>query len=114
MTPRFARAFYGLVRAAGYRAFAFESAESFLRADVHHEVECLVLDLQLPGMSGLLLQRRLAEMNNAVPIVFVTARAPQFREQALAQGAVAILGKLFTDVDLLRAIRSAVSSSDTV
>jgi FixJ family two-component response regulator len=65
-------------------------------------------------MSGLLLQRRLAEMNSAVPIVFVTARAPHFKNKRLAQGAVVILTKPFTNVDLLRAIRPAVSSSDTV
>ncbi|MGZ7038846.1 MAG: hypothetical protein ACXVJO_11785 [Thermoanaerobaculia bacterium] len=65
-------------------------------------------------MSGLRLQRRLAEMNSAVPIVFVTARALHVREQAQAQGAVAILGEPFTDVDLWPAIRSAVSSSNTV
>ena len=101
-----------LIRAAGYRVLAFESAEEFLESTQAGEVACAILDLQLPGMSGLELQARLAAANCRVPIVFVTAHdEPETRAQALQNGAIAFFGKPLKDDDLLEVIDSAVGNS---
>jgi CheY-like chemotaxis protein len=96
-----------LIRAAGFRTETFASAEDFLQLGDHDEIACLVLDLRLPGMSGLKLQRYLVEELDRVPIVFVSAHdEPEARYQALQAGAVAFLGKPFSDKVLLDAIHS--------
>jgi FixJ family two-component response regulator len=69
----------------------------------------LILDLRLPGMSGLELQKQLATAQCRIPIVFVSAHDnPAFRRQVLRSGAVAFLGKPFNDETLLEAIHSAI------
>lgn len=106
------RSLVRLIRTAGYRVLAFESAEEFLESTKAGEVACAILDLQLPGMSGLELQARLTAANCQVPIVFVTAHdEPEMRAQALRNGAIAFFGKPLKDDDLLEAIDSAVGNS---
>jgi FixJ family two-component response regulator len=95
-----------LVRSAGYRAVVFESAEAFLNDERKHEFACLVLDIQMPGINGLELQRLLAEMGASIPIIIVSADSDELSARALAQGAVAILQKPFRDDALLSAIHS--------
>jgi FixJ family two-component response regulator len=104
-----------LVRSAGYRTAVFASAEEFLAADQRAEMAvCLVLDVRMPGLSGLELQRCLADEERSIPIIFVTAHADeQLRVRALKQGAIAFLGKPFSGDVLLDAIRSALKSSQT-
>ena len=98
-----------LMRAAGFRTEAFASAEDFVQAGDHDETACLVLDLRLPGLSGLELQRYLVDEYHRVPIVFVSAHdGPEARYQALQAGAVAFLGKPFSDQVLLDAVHSVV------
>ena len=97
-----------LLRAAGYRTATFESAETFLEDDHQNEVCCLVLDIDLPGLNGLELQRQLARMNISIPILFVTAQADELRARAIEGGAGAVLGKPFSEEALLHAIRSAL------
>jgi FixJ family two-component response regulator len=99
-----------LVRSAGYRAVVFESAEAFLNDERKHEFACLVLDIQMPGINGLELQRLLAEMGASIPIIIVSADSDELSARALAQGAVAILQKPFRDDALLSAIHSALES----
>jgi len=98
-----------LIRSAGLRARGFYSAEAFLQSNQMSEIDCLILDLCLPGMSGLELQRQLAEGNFDLPIILMTAheRGDQ-RRQAVEAGAVAFLNKPFEEADLLNAIDRAL------
>jgi len=93
-----------LVRSIGLRAQAFPSAESFL-ASPGLETVCLILDVRMPGMSGLDLQQRLAASRARVPIIFVTSHIDDdVRTRALEAGAVAFLYKPFREEELLDAI----------
>jgi len=98
-----------LLQSAGLRAEAFASAEEFLMSGRAEETACLILDLRMPGMNGLQLQRRLAEDSNPVPIVFVTAHSsPEEERQALQTGAIQFLQKPISKDVLLLAIRNAL------
>jgi len=98
-----------LLHSAGLRAEAFASAEEFLISGRAEETACLILDLRMPGMNGLQLQRRLAEASNPVPIVFVTAHSsPEEERQALQTGAIQFLQKPISKDVLLLAIRNAL------
>ncbi len=98
-----------LLQSAGLRAEAFASAEEFLMSGRAEETACLILDLRMPGMNGLQLQRRLAEDSNPVPIVFVTAHSsPEEERQALQAGAIQFLQKPISKDVLLLAIRNTL------
>jgi len=98
-----------LLRAAGFRVDVFGSAEEFLGPRRAADTACLVLDVQMPGMSGLELQERVVASGSAVPIVFMTAHADaNVRARALASGAVQFLEKPFDDEALLEAIEQAI------
>jgi len=76
-----------LLRAAGINAVTYRSAEAFLVDTNHPRFDCLVLDIQLEGMSGLELSRRLAALQDATPVIFITAHDdPTVRAEALASG----------------------------
>src|SRR5260221_313188 len=93
-----------LLRANGLRVESFCSAEEFLASPHASETKCIILDLRMPGMSGLELQRRLAEQDRLVPIIFITAHGTlETCEEALRAGAVDFLAKPFSEVALLRA-----------
>jgi FixJ family two-component response regulator len=98
-----------LLESFGYRAAVFESAEGFLRFGQLRDTSCLVLDVQMPGMDGLQLQTQLAAEGCGIPVIFITAHDDhESRRRALRAGAVAFLGKPFTDQQLLQAIRSVL------
>jgi FixJ family two-component response regulator len=98
-----------LIESFGFRAAAFESAESFLNSDQLHDTLCLLVDVQMPGMNGLDLQSELAAAGFGIPIVFITAYDNKdTRRQAMQAGAVAFLGKPFNDEELLQAVRLAL------
>jgi FixJ family two-component response regulator len=104
-----------LAKSAGLAAESFVSAEHFLLAKGAARVVCLIIDIGLPGMSGLESQRHLARNGYAAPVVLTAAQDDgdgRLRERAMAGGAVAFLGKPFSD-DLLNAIRAAVVSDQT-
>ncbi|PYX06440.1 MAG: two-component system response regulator [Acidobacteria bacterium] len=87
----------------------FGSAEAFLESSGLQEISCLILDVRLPGMSGLQLQDHLAEHGFRIPIIFITACPDErARTRALNAGAVDFLPKPFTDEALLSGIRSAL------
>ena len=98
-----------LVRSAGWRAKTFASAQEFLaRADTEAP-NCLILDLQLPGLSGLDLQKRMADLELEIPIVFLTGHGNiPASVQAMKAGAVEFLTKPFDDEELLQAIHEAI------
>jgi len=101
-----------LVRSFGFRAEAFFSAQEFLDSGLVEETNCLILilDLRMPGMDGLELQRNLASANRRIPIIFISARAnEEERIQAIAGGAVDFLLKPFSEDALLNAIQAALN-----
>jgi FixJ family two-component response regulator len=101
------RSTWRLLRSAGLRAEAFASAEEFLTSGLAAETACLVLDLRMPGMNGLQLQRHLAESPNRVPIIFLSAHSsPDEEREALEAGAVQFLQKPVGKDVLLLAIRN--------
>jgi FixJ family two-component response regulator len=104
-----------LLRSAGLPAETFASAEDFLRSPYRDRAGCLILDVGLPGMSGLELQRLLTANGEQIPIVFITAhegRHDQMKAQALQAGAVKFLRKPFSEEDLLSAVRSSIRTDD--
>jgi len=103
-----------LLRSVGLQVAAFASAQEFLRRP-HPEVpSCLVLDVRLPGLSGLELQQRLAEADLAMPIIFITGYGDiPMSVQAMKAGAVEFLTKPFRDQALLDAIHQALAHDRT-
>jgi FixJ family two-component response regulator len=98
-----------LIRSAGWRAKTFASAQEFLAGPGTEAPSCLVLDLQLPGLSGLDLQKRMAEGGLEIPIVFLTGHGDiPASVQAMKAGAVEFLTKPVDDQKLLQAIQEAI------
>jgi FixJ family two-component response regulator len=88
----------GLVRSFGYGADAFASAEEFLQSDRVNDTSCLILDVNMPGLSGIELQRQLIEQGNRMPIIFITAVPEETtRAKALDAGAIGFLCKPFRE-----------------
>jgi FixJ family two-component response regulator len=101
-----------LLRLEGFRTAAFASAEDFLHAGQLQDTACLIVDVRMPGMSGLELQRQLATTNSSIRLIFITAHGDEAaRAQALRGGAVDFLYKPFRHEVLLKAIRSALHFS---
>jgi len=97
-----------LMDSAGLAATSFASAEEFLASPSRDETTCLLLDVRMPGMDGLELQRRLIASNWKVPIIFIAAQAEAgVRERALRAGAVEFFDKPFNSAALLDAIDAA-------
>src|ERR1700741_1573942 len=98
-----------LIRSIGFRAQGFASAEEFLNSAQLHDTDCLILDVRMPGMNGLDLQRHLVSANSEIPVVFITSHADDDAEtRALQAGAVAFLYKPCREEKLLEAIDSAL------
>ena len=99
-----------LLRSVGWRAESFTSAEAFLQSGQVHTTACLLLDVRLPGGSGLELQQQLRSSQARLPIIFMTAHGNDaMRAQALQAGAVAFFAKPFNDTALLEAIHTALA-----
>jgi len=98
----------GLLKAVGLRFESFGTAEEFLRNQEPHGPGCLVLDVSLPGVSGLELQRKLAGAGVCIPIIFLTGHGDiPMTVKAIQSGAVEFLTKPFDDQNLLNAIQVA-------
>ena len=98
-----------LLKSNGLRAETFSSAEEFLKSPLVENTKCLLLDLGMPGMNGLELQRRLAAEGRRIPIIFITAHDNiESRREAMRAGAVDFLPKPFSEEALLNAIRSTL------
>ena len=103
------QAIQDLVESVGLRAQAYATGQEFLRRQPTSHPSCLVLDVRLPQMSGLDLQRQLAETGVQIPIIFITAHGDiPMSVRALKSGAVEFLTKPFRDQDLLDAIQQAL------
>lgn len=104
------QALNSLFRSAGLQVAAFASAEEFLGSPHVATTRCLILDLQMAGMGGLQLQRRLADDDRPIAVVIVTAHGDdEARVQALRAGAVAFLPKPFDADRLLRTVEAIVN-----
>ena len=100
-----------LINSVGLSIEDFVSAEDFLSSDRSKGSACLILDVRLPGMSGLELQNWLAASNRRVPVIFISAHGDgQVRRQALEAGAVDFLQKPFSAEDLFTAINSSLET----
>ena len=97
------------VRSLGYKATAFASAEDFLKAPERETTDCLITDIQMPGMSGLELQHELAQRRPGLPIIFITAFPDErVRRQAMATGATCLLHKPYDGDMLIECIEKAL------
>jgi FixJ family two-component response regulator len=102
-----------LISNAGWQAEIFESAQEFLSRPRVFVPSCLVLDVRLPGLNGLELQKRVAVDRPDVPIIFITGHGDvPMSVQAMKAGAVEFLTKPFSDIALLGAIEEAINRSD--
>lgn len=100
-----------LIRTLGYRAEAFGSGPEFFSSGVSARVACVLLDVRMPGMDGLDVQRRLRETDASIPIIFLTARASDEEERrARAGGAAAFLRKPIGREALLQALASVLAA----
>ncbi len=108
------RSFSRLLRAARFQPITYPSAEAFLADAKHPRFDCLVLDIQLEGMSGLELSQRLATVKDGIPIIFITAHDdPKVRAQAEAIGCAGYFRKTDSGADVLAAIRRAIGLGDS-
>jgi FixJ family two-component response regulator len=105
------RATANIVESLGYDAVGFASAEAFLNWDRVRETDCLISDVQMPGMNGLELQSRLTARGHRVPVVFVTAFPDKkTRGRAIATGAVGYLDKPFSERGLISCLNEALAA----
>lgn len=101
-----------LLRAHGYSAELYTSAEAFLEKNTKKEIACLVLDINLGGISGLELQRQLIKEGSAPPIVFITGQSEEkSMQQAQSMGCIAYLKKPFESQLLIQALDKALQAS---
>lgn len=101
----------GYLRSRGYQVAAFASAEDFLQSDDVDRTTCVVIDIQLPGLSGIELQHELRATGRTTPVIFMTALAGEdVRSRAMAAGAVAFLRKPFEASVFDRCLDSALAS----
>ncbi|HVO59950.1 MAG TPA: response regulator transcription factor [Terriglobales bacterium] len=108
------RSIQGLLKSVGLRSESFGSAQEFLARQATDGPCCLVLDVRLPGLSGLDFQRQLADAGVQIPIIFITAHGNiPMSVKAMKSGAVEFLTKPFHDQDLLDAIQQALERDRT-
>ena len=105
-------ALQSIMKAAGFSTSTFASAEEFLDSASRQDTACLILDVRLTGMSGIELQRRLADANSEVPIVFVTAHGDaSLRDLVMKAGAAGFLNKPVRSDALLKEIYAALEKT---
>jgi len=108
--PEFRESVGRLLRTVGLHTREFSSVSDFLKGDPSDGPSCLVLDVRMPGRSGLELQRDLAAANRQVPIIFITAHADvPMTVQAMKGGAIEFLTKPFRDQDLIEAVEAGLA-----
>jgi FixJ family two-component response regulator len=107
----FRQATISFIRSLGYSTAAFPSADAFLNSNAVENADCLISDIQMPGMSGIELQSHLIAQGHRVPVIFVTAfPETEARGNALRAGAVGFLGKPFSDQNLISRLNKALAA----
>jgi FixJ family two-component response regulator len=101
-----------LIRSVGFAVQVFGSAEEFLSAAPGRDADCLILDIRMPGMNGLELQRELSASDPDLPVIFITAHGSdqEVRARAFGAGAVDYLLKPLKEDEVLKAIEAALSA----
>jgi FixJ family two-component response regulator len=100
-----------LLNEFGYSSRTFPSALQFLASDALDQASCLILDIVMPGMTGIELQAELKRRDTQIPIIFITAtRDETVQARVVELGAAACLTKPFTDMALLEVLRSVMTS----
>jgi FixJ family two-component response regulator len=103
-----------LIRSLGYATATFASGEAFLESGCLSDTECLITDVQMPGMSGVDLQSHLLAKGHRTPVIFVTAlREGRLRERALAAGALGFLSKPFREENLIACLDRAARTHNS-
>ena len=101
-----------LIKSVGLKAYSFSSAREFLEKDLPDEPSCLILDIRMPGLSGLDLQDELAKRGFTIPVIFITGHGTvPMSVRAMKAGAVDFLQKPFEDQELLDAINNAIEQN---
>jgi len=104
------RSFSRLLRAENFQAVTYSSAEDFLCDRKHPDYDCLVLEVRLPGISGIELRRRLAGVHDPTPVIYLTdLDEPEARAEALREGCVGFFPKDVASAVLIDAIRRAAA-----
>lgn len=99
-----------LISSVGFDVKLFASAEDFLDSDTPLQTDCAILDVRLPGISGLELQRRLTADGQGIPVIIITAQGDdKTQDEAVATGAIAFLNKPVKEQVLLAALESALN-----
>jgi FixJ family two-component response regulator len=102
----------GLIRSLGYQTATFASADEFLQSDSLGDTSCLIVDVQMPGLSGIDLHRDLIAQGIKMPTIFITAFPEEgMRDSALTAGAFGYLGKPFSEDSLLQCLSCALDNS---
>lgn len=102
-----------LISSMEFEVKLFASAEEFLDSDTRLQTDCAILDVRLPGISGLELQQRLTANGRSIPVIIITAQGDdKTKDQAVAGGAIAFLEKPVKEKLLLAALESALKSKD--
>ena len=100
-----------LVTALGFVASTFASVEQFLQSDKIRDTDCVITDLQMPGLTGLELQSCLHAQGNLTPVIFITAfPSDRAQERALNAGAIAFLSKPFEEGSLIKSLKIALGT----
>jgi FixJ family two-component response regulator len=106
------RALQDLIESVGLSTLCFGSAEQFLESEARHKAACLIVDIRMPGMSGLELQANLKAEGCRIPIIFITAHGDsEMRTLAMDDGAVEFLTKPLNDAVLLKVVHAALERS---
>jgi FixJ family two-component response regulator len=110
--PSVCRSLSSLLRSVGFGVEVFGTAEEFVASDRLGKTECVILDVRMPGMGGLELQRRLALSQPKLPVVFITAHCADedVRSRTLKDGAVAYLSKPLSEEAVLSAVEAALKT----
>ena len=103
------RSFSRLLRAAGFQPVTYHSAEAFLEDTKRPQFDCLLLDIQMEGLSGLELKRRLSSVNDPTPVIFITAHdSPEIKAEAITLGCAGYFGKTESGESITSAINQSV------
>jgi len=107
------QALENLISSVGFEVKLFASAEDFLDSDTTLQTDCAILDVRLPGISGVELQRRLAADEQSIPVIIITAQGDdKTQDEAVAAGAIAFLNKPVKEEVLLAALQPALNRNN--
>ncbi len=100
------RSFQRLLASVGFRSVSYHSAEAFLEDTKRPKFDCLLLDIQMGGISGLELRHRLSAVNDQTPVIFITAHdSPEVKAEAVASGCAGYFGKTASGAEIVDLIR---------